>query len=94
METNEKVRPLVFNGAGIIAGLIIGAVIGISVLFITGSAGLIGAISAAVAIPAGIFLENRIREKQSSQKRKAEIVYMLLIFLGSVMFFMCCFLVK
>jgi hypothetical protein len=94
MEKSLIMKQRIFKGAGVILGFVIGSVSGIIVAAITGIMGLISAIGAAIAIPTGLFLENKFQGIQSEQNKKGLPVYILLIFLGSVLFFICFFLAK
>jgi len=94
MEKNEIKKQRIFKGAGLLLGFVIGSVIGVVVAAITGIMGLIGAVAAAVTIPTGLFLENKFQRKQAEQNTKVPKVYILLNLLGSVLYFLCCIVVK
>jgi hypothetical protein len=82
----------VFKGAGFILGFIIGAVIGISTVAITGINGIIEDVSASIAIPAGYFLEKKFQKKLPDCDKENRKFYFLLLILGTVLFF-CLFLI-
>jgi len=92
MEKNEIYKPGIFKGAGILTGFIIGAVAGVIFVIITGVMGLVGAISGAVALPTGLYLEKKFQKKQSEHYNKVRKIYLLLLILGSILFF-CLFII-
>jgi polyferredoxin len=99
MERQEVYKPKIFKGAGVLIGLAIGMVAGIVTVVITGIMGLIGAVSASVAVPAGIYFETKFQGKQKEhkteeQKDKERRIYLWLIGVGLILFFVCYFLVK
>ena len=94
MEKHEDYKPRIFKGAGILTGFAIGSVAGILVVTITGIIGLIGAVGASVALPAGLYLENKFQREKAEQKAKSQKIYLLLVLLGVALFFTCFFLVK
>lgn len=89
MEINEIKKPGIFKGAGVLSGFIIGAVTGTTVVAITGITGLIGAISGAVALPAGLYLEKKFQREKSERGAKNVKIYFLFILLGALLFFVC-----
>lgn len=89
MGKNIDKRPVIFKGAGVLLGFIIGAMFGILVVAITGITGLIGAISGAIAVPAGLFLENKFQMEKSERDVKNIKIYFLFIILGALLFFAC-----
>lgn len=94
MERQEIYKTRIFKGAGILIGLAVGLVAGIVTVVITGIMGLIGAVSASVAVPAGIYFETKFQGKQKEQKAKERRIYLWLIGVGLILFFICHFLVK
>ncbi|MCJ7819736.1 MAG: hypothetical protein MUP53_00915 [Bacteroidales bacterium] len=56
--------------------------------------GLIGAVAAAVALPTGLFLENKFRGKRAVEKKNVPGFFALTLLLGSVLFLICLILAK
>ena len=86
MENVKNNKPWIFKGAGALLGLIIGAMSGILVVAITGITGLIGAISGAIAVPAGLFFEKKFQKEKSERHVKNMKIFFLLIILGALLF--------
>ena len=93
MGKNEKKGSGIFTGAGYLTGLLIGAVAGVLVVKLTGIHGLIGAISAAIAIPSGYLMERKFQKEEPSGGRAIR-RYIAMIISGVILFFICFFILK
>ena len=84
MENPIEKKTIFFRGAGYLIGFFIGTVTAVIFVAITGIEALIGAIAGAVAIPAGIVLEEKLQGKERDSSAKAKSSLIAFIVLGIV----------
>ena len=94
MVHSNSYKPRIFKGAGILLGFLIGSAVGIAFVKVTGVMGLIGAITASVAFPSGLYFERKFQRNQSEKQTKGQKTYLLLVFSGVVLFLICLFIVN
>ncbi len=85
MENSTVKKKNLFKGAGYLIGFLIGTVLAVLFVAITGVEALIGAIAGSVSIPAGIVLEKKIQGKETLSKSKDEQFLIVFLVLGIVL---------
>ena len=80
--TEKKIK--LFKGAGYLIGFLIGTVVAVLFVAISGVEALIGAIAAAVSIPAGIGLEEKFQVKEPENRSKGNNLKIAFLVLGLV----------
>lgn len=86
MENPIEKKTIFFKGAGYLIGFFIGTVTAVIFVAITGVEALIGAIAGAVAIPAGIVLEEKLQGKERDSSSKGKSLLIAFLVLGLVFF--------
>ena len=95
MKEIVKTRKRIFKGAGMLIGVMAGAMTGVLAVILTGQIAIIGAVSAAVSLPAGLLLEKKFRQGAETEKYERRTgAYISLTLLGAAAFLICFFLAK
>ena len=84
MENSTNKKNYLFKGAGYLTGFLIGTIVAVLFVAITGIEALIGAVAALVSIPAGIVLENKFQGKVAENKSKYEQFTVTFLILGII----------
>jgi hypothetical protein len=92
MENHTEKKTKLFKGAGYLIGFLIGTVVAVIFVAITGIEALIGPIAASVSLPAGFALEKKFQGKELENKPKEKnsiIAFLVLgiVFLAGAIFF-------
>ena len=76
-------------------GVVVGAMTGVLAVILSGQMAIIGAVSAAVSLPAGFLLEKKFRQGAETEKDVRRTgAYISLTLLGVAAFLICFFLAK
>lgn len=82
MENLTESRTKKFKGAGYLIGFVIGSLVAILFVAITGIEALIGAIAGAIAIPLGIALEKKFQGQNAETKPGNKLFFISFLLLG------------
>lgn len=86
MKDPAQNKTRMFKGAGYLIGFLIGTLVAVSFVAITGMEALIGAMAAAVALPSGAVLEQKIQGKAPVNKHYLGNLAMVFLALGTLLF--------
>jgi hypothetical protein len=85
MKDPAQNKTRLFKGAGYLIGFLIGTVVAVSFVAITGMEALIGAMAAAVALPSGAVLEQKIQGKAPGNKRSGRNLSLVFMAIGTAL---------
>lgn len=91
MENHTEKKTKLSKGAGYLIGFLIGTVVAVLFVAITGIDAFIVAFAAAVSIPAGIVFEKKLQGKEPENKSKEERFTVTFLVLGIVFLAMAIF---